>query len=118
MEDPVQIDPEADEAKPSETPAPGASRKAPAEGIELDTRNELEQTSLGERILFEFSNWGCLAYLALLTIVLLATLIQALFMQVGWSDGPRSPVYLWIIPGVLMLTLLIMLGWSRIGKRF
>ncbi len=118
MEDPLQIDREADEAEPSEPPAPKASNEAPAVTIELESRTELERTSLGERILLEYSNWGCLAYLALLTIVLLATLIQALLMLVGWSDGPKSPVYLWIVPGVLMLLLLIMLGWSRIGKRF
>ena len=104
MEDPLQTEPGADQEKPSEP-------------VELDSRNEHEDRSLGERILFEYSNWGCLAYLALLTIVLLATLIQAFFMLVGWSDSPKSPAYLWIIPGVLMLSLILMLGWSRIGKR-
>ncbi len=118
MEDPVQIDPESAEAASLESAAPKESNESPSEPIERNSRDEPDQTQLGERILFDYSNWGCLAYLALLTIVLLATLIQALFMLVGWSDGPKSPVHLWIVPGVLMLTLLIMLGWSRIGKRF
>ena len=118
MEDPLQVGSGVDEVKHSEPPTPTTSNEAHAEPIELNSRDEPEQTPLGERILFDFSNWGCLAYLALLTIVLLATLIQAFFMLVGWSDGPRSPVYLWIIPGVLMLTLLIMIGWSRISRRF
>ena len=118
MEDPLQTDPDADQAIPSESPTPKTSKEALAEPVELDSRHEPEHRSPGERILFEYSNWGCLAYLALLTIVLLATLIQALFMLVGWSDEPRSPLYIWIIPGVLMFTVLIMIGWFRIRGRF
>ena len=117
MEDPVQIDPESDEAKSVEPLTRRESNESPAESKDLNSQNEPEDTPLGERILFDFSNWGCLAYLALLAIVFLATLIQALFMLLGWSDGPKSPAYLWIIPGVLMLSLILMLGWSRIGKR-
>lgn len=117
MEDPVQIDPESDEAKSAEPLTQRESIESPAESKDLSSQNGPEDTPLGERILFDFSNWGCLAYLALLAIVFLATLIQALFMLIGWSDGPKSPAYLWIIPGVIMLSLILMLGWSRIGKR-
>jgi hypothetical protein len=118
MEDPLQMDPEVGQGESPEPPALKTSNEALVEPVELDSRNEPEHRSLGERILFEYSNWGCLAYLGLLTLVLLATLVQALFMLVGWSDEPRSPLYLWIIPGVLMLTLLIMIGWSRIRGHF
>ena len=76
-----------------------------------------DETSFGERELFNLSHWGCMGFLLLLGLAAAATVVQLIISLLNPDDNLASPIFIWIIAIVLMAAIIVALAWTRVTNR-
>ena len=78
---------------------------------------QADEGSIGEQEIFNLSHWGCIGYLVLLGVVVVAMAVQLIKSVLEPGDDLASPIIIWIIAIILMIGLMLALGWTRINNR-
>jgi hypothetical protein len=109
---PLENEPYGDtgEVQPTETSPIVNSKLESTEGQE-------DISSIGEEEIFRLSHWGCLAFITLLVVVLVATLFQAIRIFSNPDINSSAPAIVWFMTIILLLGLIIALGWTRFIRR-
>jgi hypothetical protein len=76
-----------------------------------------DKPSIGEQEIFNLSHWGCIGYLVLLGVVIVATVVQLIRSVLEPGDNLASPIIIWIIAIILMIGVIAALGWTRVKNR-
>ena len=69
-----------------------------------------EEAGFGEQEFFNLSHWGCLGHLVLLGVVIVTMAVRLIKPVLQPGDDLASPVLIWIIAMILMISIMASLG--------
>jgi hypothetical protein len=93
----------------------GSDRRSLGQDLLPDIQED--ETTIGEKELFNLSHWGCIGYLVLLGVVVVAMAVQLIKSIIEPGNDLASPIIIWIFAIILMIGLIVALGWTRINNR-